>query len=188
MTKNILVTGGAGYIGSHTCKALALRGYQPIAFDNLRRGFRSAVKWGPLVVGDVGNKRELREAIETWVVRKVAGRVPAERLAEFEKVFALGVPEADPEHRRAIALADQEFHNYLVDLAENRRCSALYRNLQGQNQRVRFFSSLKAERLQLSQAEHLQICAVLRTGDGEAAARLMLTHILNARSAALQLA
>jgi UDP-arabinose 4-epimerase len=71
MTRNILVTGGAGYIGSHTCKALALRGYQPIAFDNLRRGFRSAVKWGPLVVGDVGNKRELREAIDRYKIEAV---------------------------------------------------------------------------------------------------------------------
>jgi UDP-arabinose 4-epimerase len=64
MTRNILVTGGAGYIGSHACKALAQRGLQPIAFDNLKRGSRSAVKWGPLVVGDVMNKQELRQTIE----------------------------------------------------------------------------------------------------------------------------
>ncbi len=49
MTRNILVTGGAGYTPSHACKALAQRGYRPIAFDNLKRGSRSAVKWGPLV-------------------------------------------------------------------------------------------------------------------------------------------
>src|SRR5262245_22214676 len=71
MTHNILVTGGAGYIGSHACKALALRGYQPIAFDNLSRGSRSAVKWGPLVVGDVMNKRELRQTIERYQVEAV---------------------------------------------------------------------------------------------------------------------
>jgi len=71
MTRNILVTGGAGYIGSHTCKALAQRGYQPIAFDNLSRGSRSAVKWGPLVVGDVMNKRELRETIDRYQVDAV---------------------------------------------------------------------------------------------------------------------
>ena len=71
MTQNILVTGGAGYIGSHTCKALALQGYQPIAFDNLTRGSRSAVKWGPLVVGDVTNKRELRQTIDRYQVDAV---------------------------------------------------------------------------------------------------------------------
>ena len=71
MTRNILVTGGAGYIGSHTCKALAQRGYQPIAFDNLKRGSRSAVKWGPLVVGDVMNKQELRQAIDRFQIEAV---------------------------------------------------------------------------------------------------------------------
>jgi nucleoside-diphosphate-sugar epimerase len=48
MSLNILVTGGAGYIGSHVCKALAAAGYLPIAYDNLCRGHRWAVKWGPL--------------------------------------------------------------------------------------------------------------------------------------------
>ena len=71
MRRNILVTGGAGYIGSHTCKALALRGYQPIVFDNLARGSRSAVKFGPLVVGDVMNKRELRQTIDRFQVEAV---------------------------------------------------------------------------------------------------------------------
>ena len=52
-TRNVLVTGGAGYIGSHACKALALAGYTPVAFDNLSYGHEWAVKWGPLVVGDI---------------------------------------------------------------------------------------------------------------------------------------
>ena len=83
MSRNILVTGGAGYIGSHTCKALALRGYQPIAFDNLRRGSRSAVKWGPLVVGDVGNKRELRQTIERYNVEAVLHFAALAYVGEF---------------------------------------------------------------------------------------------------------
>jgi UDP-glucose-4-epimerase GalE len=53
MTERVLVTGGAGYIGSHTCKALARSGYQPVVFDDLSNGHRAAVRWGPLVVGDV---------------------------------------------------------------------------------------------------------------------------------------
>ncbi len=59
---NILVTGGAGYIGSHTCKALAKAGYTPITFDNLSTGHRYAVKWGPLVVGDLRDRKQLEEA------------------------------------------------------------------------------------------------------------------------------
>lgn len=45
---NILVVGGAGYIGSHMCKLLAARGHQPVVLDNLSTGHREAVKWGPL--------------------------------------------------------------------------------------------------------------------------------------------
>ena len=50
---NILVTGGAGYVGSHACKALHAAGHNPICFDNLYRGHAHAVRWGPLVVGDI---------------------------------------------------------------------------------------------------------------------------------------
>lgn len=50
---HILVTGGAGYIGSHTAKALAKAGFTPIVFDNLSRGHRRAVKWGPFIQGDL---------------------------------------------------------------------------------------------------------------------------------------
>ena len=46
---NILVTGGAGYIGSHACKALAAAGHTPVTFDNLVTGWRDAVKFGPFV-------------------------------------------------------------------------------------------------------------------------------------------
>lgn len=55
MLKTILVTGGAGYIGSHTCKVLHKRGYTPIVLDNLVYGHRSFVKWGPLVEGDIND-------------------------------------------------------------------------------------------------------------------------------------
>lgn len=51
--KNVLVTGGAGYIGSHACKALRAAGYTPVTFDNLETGWRSAVKFGPFVQGDL---------------------------------------------------------------------------------------------------------------------------------------
>ena len=53
MTQNILVTGGAGYIGSHACKALSEAGFRPITLDNLCRGSRDFVKWGPLIQADI---------------------------------------------------------------------------------------------------------------------------------------
>jgi UDP-arabinose 4-epimerase len=66
VTMNILVTGGAGYIGSHACKALAKTGYVPITYDNLSRGNRWAVKWGPLVEGDIADPVRVRQAMETY--------------------------------------------------------------------------------------------------------------------------
>jgi UDP-arabinose 4-epimerase len=60
----ILVTGGAGYIGSHACKALAARGFEPVTYDNLSRGNRWAVKWGPLEVGDIADRPRLRDVLE----------------------------------------------------------------------------------------------------------------------------
>ena len=64
--KNILVTGGAGYIGSHTCKALASHGYHPIVFDNLVYGHKWAVKWGPLEIGDIRDYQRLSEVIKKY--------------------------------------------------------------------------------------------------------------------------
>jgi UDP-arabinose 4-epimerase len=57
--ERILVTGGAGFIGSHACKALAAEGMIPIAFDNLGTGRREAVRWGELVAGDIRDTEAL---------------------------------------------------------------------------------------------------------------------------------
>src|SRR3981189_3736275 len=63
MTASILVTGGAGYIGSHTCKALRQAGFAPVVYDNLSRGNVEAVKWGELVVMDFAGWGLFRETI-----------------------------------------------------------------------------------------------------------------------------
>jgi UDP-arabinose 4-epimerase len=62
----ILVTGGAGFIGSHTCKALRGAGFAPIAYDNLSRGNAEAVRWGDLVVGDLADRSLLRETLKNY--------------------------------------------------------------------------------------------------------------------------
>ena len=64
--KHVLVTGGAGYIGSHACKALAAAGYVPVTFDNLVYGHRSAVRWGPFVHGDILDRAALDAALRAW--------------------------------------------------------------------------------------------------------------------------
>ena len=64
MAKNILVTGGAGYIGSHTAKALSRAGYRPVTYDSLVYGRRHAVKWGPFVEGDIADTAKLERVIK----------------------------------------------------------------------------------------------------------------------------
>ncbi|SFR00208.1 UDP-glucose 4-epimerase GalE [Poseidonocella sedimentorum] len=63
---NILVTGGAGYIGSHACKALAAAGYTPVTFDNFSTGWRDAVKFGPAVEGDLRDRAALDAAFAEY--------------------------------------------------------------------------------------------------------------------------
>ena len=59
----ILVTGGAGYIGSHTCVALADKGYVPVVYDNFSSGHREFVKWGPVEEGDIRDRARLHEVL-----------------------------------------------------------------------------------------------------------------------------
>jgi UDP-arabinose 4-epimerase len=71
MRPSVLVTGGAGYIGSHTCKLLAQSGYLPVTLDNLEFGHRWAVKWGPLVEGDLGDLHVIRDVLAEFQVQAV---------------------------------------------------------------------------------------------------------------------
>ncbi len=63
---NILVTGGAGSIGSHACKALKIAGYTPITFDNLVTGWQDAVKFGPFEQGDLTDRERLDQVFATY--------------------------------------------------------------------------------------------------------------------------
>ncbi|MDD3287926.1 MAG: UDP-glucose 4-epimerase GalE [Alphaproteobacteria bacterium] len=63
---NILLTGGAGYIGSHTALALHKAGYQPIVLDDLSHGHEWAVKYGPLVRGDMGDVELVRSICKEY--------------------------------------------------------------------------------------------------------------------------
>jgi UDP-glucose-4-epimerase GalE len=68
---NVLVAGGGGYIGSHTAKALHRGGYVPVVYDDFSRGHRDAVRWGPLVEGDIREVERLASALKDWDIGAV---------------------------------------------------------------------------------------------------------------------
>jgi UDP-glucose 4-epimerase/UDP-arabinose 4-epimerase len=68
MAQAILVTGGAGYIGSHVCKALASAGYVPVTLDNLSTGYQEFVRWGPLITASVSDTDTVRQAVEQHAI------------------------------------------------------------------------------------------------------------------------
>jgi UDP-arabinose 4-epimerase len=86
--KTVLVTGGAGYIGSHTCKALAQAGYVPVTYDNFVSGHRWAVNWGPLEEGDLADVDSL-EAVIT--------RYRPDAVLHFAAHIAAGESVSDPD-------------------------------------------------------------------------------------------
>src|SRR5438876_546809 len=67
----VLVTGGAGFVGSHTCKALAAQRLTPVTFDNCSRGHADLVRWGPLVEGDILDTARLDEVFNRYRPRFV---------------------------------------------------------------------------------------------------------------------
>ncbi|HEX6440755.1 MAG TPA: UDP-glucose 4-epimerase GalE [Stellaceae bacterium] len=88
MSKAILVTGGAGYVGSHACKALAGAGYRPVVYDNLSRGHAAAVRWGALVGADLHDRAALVAAMRAHEVAAVM---------HFAAFAYVGESVADPE-------------------------------------------------------------------------------------------
>jgi len=66
LTKHVLVTGGAGYIGSHACKALKRAGYVPVTYDSLITGWEQAVRFGPFEQGDLADRARLDEVFARW--------------------------------------------------------------------------------------------------------------------------
>ena len=87
----VLVTGGAGYVGSHACKALAAAGHTPVTYDSLERGHDWAVKWGPLEAGELCDRARLAEVIAnhrpTAVMHFAAYADVGESVAEPDKYY-----------------------------------------------------------------------------------------------------
>lgn len=69
LTQAVLVAGGAGYIGAHTCKALHRAGYLPVTIDSLVTGYEAAIRWGPLIKADVRNRSVVLEAVERYNIK-----------------------------------------------------------------------------------------------------------------------
>jgi UDP-glucose 4-epimerase len=68
---NVLVTGGAGYIGSHCCKALSQKGFHPVTIDNLEYGHQNFVKWGDFFQGDIGDPIDLKKCFDQYQIDAV---------------------------------------------------------------------------------------------------------------------
>ncbi|HEV2494190.1 MAG TPA: UDP-glucose 4-epimerase GalE [Terriglobia bacterium] len=87
----ILVTGGAGYIGSHTAKALKRAGYEPVVFDDLSSGHPWAVKWGPLVQGSLADGDLIRATLTDHKIEAVihfaASLLVSESMTNPQKYF-----------------------------------------------------------------------------------------------------
>jgi UDP-glucose 4-epimerase len=69
--ENILVAGGAGYIGSHTCLDLFNKGFRPVVYDNLSNGHAEFVKWGPLETGDIRDRKKLDDVLKKYEPRAI---------------------------------------------------------------------------------------------------------------------
>lgn len=89
--KSVLVTGGAGYIGSHICKLFASCGYLPIAFDNFITGSKSSIKFGPFFEGDICNYKDLENVFDKYkpeaVIHMAASIAVAESVDNPRKYY-----------------------------------------------------------------------------------------------------
>lgn len=84
---DILIIGGAGYIGSHCCKGFAAAGWNVTVFDNLSHGWRDLVKWGPLIEGDILDRAALDGAMR---------QARPDVVAHFAALTSVGDSVADP--------------------------------------------------------------------------------------------
>lgn len=87
MSKTLFVTGGAGYVGSHCCKAFAQAGWRVIVYDNLSRGWRDFVQWGPLIEGDLLDAEHLTAAMRSC---------KPDAVAHFAALAYVGESVSDP--------------------------------------------------------------------------------------------
>lgn len=69
--RRVLVVGGAGYIGSHVCKYLAEKNIETVVFDNLTTGYREAVQWSELEIGDIRDADHLIKVLKTYSITEV---------------------------------------------------------------------------------------------------------------------
>lgn len=87
MKGRVLVTGGAGYVGAQACKALAAAGWAVTVFDNLSRGWRDFVRWGPLIEGDI---------LDQAVLERAMAAVQPDAIMHFAALTFVGESVADP--------------------------------------------------------------------------------------------
>jgi UDP-arabinose 4-epimerase len=103
----VLVTGGAGYVGSHGCKAIAAAGHLPVTYDDLSKGHRGFVRWGPLEVGDITDAERLDAVFRAYrpaaVVHFAAASEVGESVADPLKYYRTNVGGTEILVRLAVA-------------------------------------------------------------------------------------
>jgi UDP-arabinose 4-epimerase len=108
VSKTVLVTGGAGFVGSHACKALAAAGYLPVTYDSLETGHEWAVKWGPLEKGDLLDRKRLRE---------VLGKHSPHAVLHFAAYISVAESVAEPDrYHRNNVLGSQSLVEAMAEL------------------------------------------------------------------------
>src|SRR5262245_22420874 len=87
----VLVSGGAGYVGAHKCKALAGAGYTPVTYDNLSTGHADFVRWGPLIRADIADAAKVSEVCRLYgvvaAIHFAACALVQESIVEPEKYY-----------------------------------------------------------------------------------------------------
>ncbi len=120
MADAILVFGGAGYIGSHTCKALHSAGLLPVVYDNLSTGHGYAVKWGPFIQGDLNDTAKLDAAFKTYapkaVIHFAANAIVLESMADPGKYYHNNVGGT-------VALLEAMRHNNVKKIVFSSTCA-----------------------------------------------------------------
>jgi UDP-glucose-4-epimerase GalE len=109
-TQRVLVTGGAGYVGSHACKALKAAGFLPVTYDNLSRGHRRLVRYGPLEEGDIRDASRLTEviarhspvAVMHFAALAYVGESVAEPLIYYDNNFVGALTLMEATHKAGI--------------------------------------------------------------------------------------
>ena len=177
---NVLVTGGAGYIGSHTCVELLERGYGVIVADNLVNSSAKSLERVQQITGkSLQDVLEVRSSLDALCAELACERISDEEIAalgEACKAFEEATVSRDT---RKIAAADVALHDIIVQATGNKRLVQLVNNLAEQMYRYRFEYIKDFSMHERLIEEHRVIYEAIKNKDKKTAAEAAVIHIDN---------